>query len=455
MHAANAEPSSLKIGFLGLGFSSLVNGATLAYRGHAVALGDPDPDRAATLLSGRFPYREPGLEGLVENVMAKRQLEILLTLEEICRDRDILFLTLEPTCSELELESLAHAMGPHLTDHTLLVLKSPVAPGLTERFLEWVSETLAEDATAGVAFAPDGFRPGTAVKQALYPERLLVGADHDIDAFPLFELYADLECPIVLTSTHSAEVARYVTQAILATQTSLLNGLTGLCEEFGADLHEVLEGIGFDPASEIRLGLGGGTVFKEASAFLEQMKRQGHELELLREAIIADRQHTVRFLSQIRNRFGDLSGLTVTVLGLAQSPYGTDERDSRPLFIVRSLLAEGALVRAFDPHVMSLARAQLSDPQLTYHRNAYEAADGADVVLILTDWPEFSHLDYERLSAKTSQPVLFDGRTLENVDSLRSSSFEIHSISHAKVKRPTPTMRRRTERSRAFTAQRH
>lgn len=453
----------LPLGIVGATPSGLVHGAAMAYLGHHVVLFAEDPTLLHEIRSGRLPFCEAGLKDLVKRGIQQGTLELTDDLEQAVANKDMVFLCSDtpalPNGSTLvqPLVDAARAIAPHLTGHTLVVVRSQVPAGTCEQVAAWIREGLQREATIGIAMNPDFVRRGEALQNALNPDRIVVGADNDDDAMPLFELYAPFECPIVLSSLRSAELSKYAANAFLATKISFINGMAMLCEQVGADIQEVAEIMGLDrrigsEGLKAGLGCGGSPLFNDALSLFVLASQHDYDFELLQGTLVTDHQQTERILGSLLRRYDDLCGLTISVLGLTYKPNTDEVKNSRAMSIVRLLLAKGVHVRAYDPVAMEAAKAELgAEPNLHFAANAYEASRGADALLVLTDWPEFAHLDFRRLASEVRTPVLFDARCVVSLPAVRAAGFEAHGLGRLSARRMSPAFGQRLVRSKAFT----
>lgn len=459
------QGGEMQIGIIGATHSGLLHGATLAYLGHRVILYDADADRLKDLKAGRLPFFETGLKDLVKRGVEQGGLVFSADLEKAAADQDIVFLCVEPLSGQNGSTDIrpvldaARAIAPKLTGHTIVAIKSSVPVGTCDQVLAWLKAGLQPGAMVGIAMNPDFVRRGEALQNALNPDRIVVGADSDDEALPLFELYTPFECPVVLTSLRSAELSKYAANAFLATKISFINGIAILCEKVGADVQEVADVLGQDRRIGLEglkagLGCGGSALFSDALALLTLASRHDYDFELLHGTVVTDHQQTERVIATLRERFEDLCGVKIAVLGLTYKPNTDDVSDSRAMLIVRLLLSEGAQVRAYDPVAMEAAKAELSSmmaANLRFASNAYEAAQGADAILVLTDWPEFANLNFQRLASLAASAVIFDARGILPLPTVRAAGFDVSGIGRLPARRMSPAVRMRLIRSKAFS----
>ena len=338
-------------------------------------------------------------------------------------------------------------MARALNRYKVIVNKSTVPVG-TGDFVREVIETNKRRAVDfDVVSNPEFLREGSAITDTLVPDRIVIGAPSKIVAMRLLELYAPLERPMIVTDVASAEMIKYASNAFLATKISFANAIANICEEAGADVTQVVKGMGLDARigqAFLNAGLGyGGSCFpKDTRSLLHTAQSYGCDFPLLAATIETNELQPKRFIarrSMTRWAATTLKGKTVGILGLAFKANTDDMREAKSLDVIADLLASGATVKAYDPIAMENTKPVF--PQITYGANAYEVATGADALIIVTEWNEFKNLNFERLSALMARPLILDGRNLYDPERLRRLGFEYHSIGRASmlpaIKAPT------------------
>ncbi len=284
---------------------------------------------------------------------------------------------------------------------------------------------------------PEFLREGSAIEDTLRPDRIVIGAANQAAAMKLVELYAPLERPMIITDLPSAEVIKYASNAFLAAKISFINAIANVCESAGADVTQVMKGMGMDArigAAFLQAGLGyGGSCFpKDVDSLIHTAGRLGYDFKLLKSVVEINRERTGRLVEMIRKVLGPLDDKTVAVLGLAFKPNTDDMREAKSLDVVSQLVAAGAAVRAYDPVAADNAR-MLLPASVTYAASPYEAADGADAVVLVTEWNEFKYLNLERLRGALRRRVIFDGRNIWEPERMRRLGFEYYSIGRKPV----------------------
>jgi UDPglucose 6-dehydrogenase len=284
---------------------------------------------------------------------------------------------------------------------------------------------------------PEFLREGSAIEDTLRPDRIVIGAPTQQVAMSLLELYAPLERPMIITDVPSAEIIKYASNAFLSTKISFINAIANICELAGADVSQVMKGMGMDArigSAFLSAGLGfGGSCFpKDTDSLVHTAAALGYDFGLLQQVVEINRERAGHFVDIIAKALGPLDGRVIAVLGLAFKPNTDDMREAKSVEVIQGLLRQGAAVRAYDPVAMPNARRVLP-AAVTYCESPYEAASGADAVALITEWNEFKFLNLERLRGVLRRPAIFDGRNLWEPERMRRLGFEYHSIGRKPV----------------------
>lgn len=450
----------MQIAVVGSGYVGLVAGACFADMGHDVILVDNDQDKLAALLGGQVPIHEHFLPELLQRHRGQK-LQFSDDLHEAVRASAAIFVAVgtPPTDSgDADLsyvESVAREISGAIDGYKIVVEKSTV-PVYTS---EWVRKIILRNGAPAesfdVASNPEFLREGTAVTDFLFPDRIVVGADSDRCAAVLREIYAPLSDgsyykrpdaiprpdqaqvppPIIVTSTKSAELIKHASNAFLAMKISFINAVASICESVGANVQQVCHGIGTDSRIGPRflnpgIGYGGSCFPKDLMAFRSVARECGYDFRLLDEVMRINEEQRQRFLRKVRNALWTLRGKRLGVLGLAFKGGTDDIRESPAILLVQSLVQEGCMVAAYDPAASERAREVLPS-NVEFVSNAYEAAAGADALLILTEWEEFATLDLRRLNSKLRYPIVIDGRNLYNPETMAAHGFSYYSVGRA------------------------
>ena len=418
----------MDVTIIGTGYVGLVTGACLASLGNRVVCFDIDRAKIELLQKGEVPFFEPGLSEKIAQGVEREHLFFTDDLSGALKDASFVFLCVGTPPTEIgaadlsAVESAARAVGLTVDHDVYLVTKSTVPVGTNRRLLSVVEEALEEvgrshkQVHVTMLSNPEFLREGTAVEDFMKPDRIVVGASEQWGADILLQLYAPFECPKVVTSLESAELAKYAANAFLATKISFVNEMAEVAEKTGADIREVVQCLGHDPRigpAFLRPGIGyGGSCFpKDVSALHQIAGGAGVDFRLLAATVNVNRRQRERFVAKVREALGELSGKTLAVWGLAFKANTDDVRESASLDIVMRLFAEGADLVVFDPQAMLNARCVLKDT-VTYAASPLEAAAGADALCVLTEWPLFRAVSPDRLAHLMRGKHIFDGRNL-------------------------------------------
>jgi len=447
----------MRIAVVGSGYVGLVAGACFADLGHEVSLVDNDQEKLAALQAGQVPIHEILLPELLARHRGKR-LTFSDDLHAAVKESAAVFIAVgtPPTeHGEADLsyvESVARGIATAINGYKVVVEKSTV-PVYTS---EWIRRILLRNAAApdlfDVASNPEFMREGTAVVDFFYPDRILLGANSERCAAMLREIYAPMtdgsyyrrseaipgpegaQVPprLIMTSTQSAELTKHACNAFLAMKISYINAVASVCDAVGADVQQVREGMGSDRRigpNFLNAGIGyGGSCFpKDLKAFRAVARERGYEFRLLDEVMRINEEQREHFLKKVRNALWTLRGKRLAVLGLAFKGGTDDIRESPAIALVEMLVQEGCQISAYDPAAMERAR-QVLKSGVEFAGNPYEAARGADALLILTDWEEFAKLDWKRMRNQLKDPIVIDGRNLYDPAAVAESGFTYYSM---------------------------
>lgn len=441
----------MRVAVIGTGYVGLVTGACLAAVGHEVVGMDDNPAKVAVLDQGGLPIYEPHLADLVARTARAGRLRFTTDVAEAVRDAAVIFICVNtPPRPDGEadlrfVESATRRVAEHATGDTLLVEKStvPVQTG------QWIQKTLALYAkrpglTFDVASNPEFTREGMAVEDFLHPDRLVLGVASPRAEAVLRALYApivegrfacpvhpdcrvDRAVPVLVTDIASAELIKHAANSFLALKITFANAVADVCEAAGADILEVVKGVGLDKRigrAFLNAGLGfGGSCFpKDLRAFVKIAERTGYDFTLLKEVTRLNAHRQAQVVEKLRQALWILQGKRIGLLGLAFKPHTDDIREAPALALARRLLDEGAAVQGYDPQAASKAREAV--PGLTICPDPYAAAAQAEAVVLCTEWPEFVGLDFARLKAGMVRPLLLDGRNALDREALTALGFE-------------------------------
>ena len=433
----------MNICVVGTGYVGLVTGAVFADLGNDVTCVDNQADKIAALEAGRMPIYEPGLEEMVARNMADGRLGFTTDLTAAVKRALIVLLTVgTPARADGQtdlsaVEEVARGIGQAMEHYTVIVNKSTVPVGTGDLVRDVIERHQARPVPFDVVSNPEFLREGSAIEDTLRPDRIVIGAPNQQVAMTLLELYAPLERPMIITDVPSAEMIKYASNAFLATKISFINAVANLCELAGADVGQVVKGVGLDgrigPAFlQAGLGYGGSCFPKDTDSLVHIAAALGYDFRLLKAVGEVNRERAAQFVEKIVKALAPLDDKTIGVLGLAFKPNTDDMREAKSIEVITRLVEAGARVRAYDPVAIPNARAILP-AAVTYCDSPYDAADGADGLALVTEWNEFKFLNLERIRGLMRRPVLFDGRNIWETERMRRLGFEYYSIGRRPV----------------------
>jgi UDPglucose 6-dehydrogenase len=422
----------MNVAVVGTGYVGLPTGVVLADLGHNVVCIDHDEDKIKRIASGESPIFEPGLEEVLEKVLATGRLKTATTVSEGIKNADVVFIAVgtpegpDGRPDMRQVVGAAEEIGRSIKRHVVVVNKSTVPVGSGDLVAKTILSQGADPALFDVVSNPEFLREGSAIKDSYHPDRIVIGAARMEAAEALSELYRGMDCPVFVTDVRSAELIKYASNSFLATKISFINAVSRICELCDADVEDVAKGMGLDRrigAEFLKAGLGwGGSCFpKDVAGLIAQSEDLGYDFTILRASRQVNDDQVANFMSRLENALGGLQGKTVALLGLAFKPNTDDIRDAKSHEIIEALERQHASVRAYDPAAMPAMRAQR--PGVTYAKDAIDAVKGADAVVLVTEWAEFAALDLRTLAQGMRGKVLLDGRRLFNPDKARAAGF--------------------------------
>ncbi len=427
----------MNITMIGAGYVGLVTGACLAELGHTVVCVDTDQDKVAGLTRGEIPIYEPGLEPLVRKNLRDGRLAFTTDLAGAVADAKAVFIAVGTPSSRrgdgyADLSYLyvaAKDLAAHLVDYTVIVDKSTVPVGTARQVARIIREA-NPGADFDVASNPEFLREGAAISDFMRPDRVVVGTESERARAVLREVYDPLyliSTPFVFTGLETAELIKYASNAFLALKISFINEMANLCEEVGADVIDLARAVGLDGRIGRKFlhagpGYGGSCFPKDTHALLRIAQEQGVVLRSIEAAVEINAAQKARMVKKIRDAMGgELAGKTIGALGLTFKPETDDIRESPPLSILPLLSEKGALIQAHDPEGM--ANAAQECPEFSFVANAYEAAEGADALVLFTEWNQYRSLDLERIRSAMRTPLIIDLRNVYDPARLRQAGF--------------------------------
>jgi UDPglucose 6-dehydrogenase len=427
------------IGVVGTGYVGLVVGTCLAENGNSVVCVDNDAAKVEALRRGEIPIYEPGLEEMISRNVAEERLRFVTDLDSAVRESEILFIAVgtpqdEDGSADLRhVLAVAEAVGRAMNGHKVIVTKSTVPVGTTRRVREAVAAVTRHPFS--VVSNPEFLKEGAAVDDFLKPDRVVIGVDDPKAEALMRELYEPFVRtgnPVLVMDPASAELTKYAANAMLATRISFMNEIANLCDRVGADVRQVRLGMGADSrigSSFLFPGVGyGGSCFpKDVKALVKMGEEARSPLRVAAAVDVANDAQKVVLVPRIEAHLSGLAGKVIAVWGLAFKPRTDDIREAPALVLIDELLKRGASVQAYDPKAMAPARGVLKD-RVRFCHKSYEAVEGADALVVVTEWAEFREPDFARIKSLMRRPALFDGRNIYNPQLLRDLGFHYEGI---------------------------
>jgi UDPglucose 6-dehydrogenase len=433
-----------RICVMGTGYAGLVTGTCLADFGNTVVCVDIDQQRIAQLTAGQVPIYEPGLQEVLERNARLDRLSFSGELEFAIKSSEIIFICVgTPSLPSGEVDmsyvhAAAESIGGFMEDYKIIVNKSTVPAGTGDQVANIIRSKCNHD-DFDVVSNPEFLREGSAIEDFMNPDRVVIGASSDRAIEAVVDVYRPLynnDVPMVLTDVESAEMIKYASNALLAAKISFINEIACICEAYGADVSEVARGIGLDDRIGPRNlnagpGYGGSCFPKDVAALAATALNGGVDVPLIRAIGETNARQKLRMVEKLRGLVGDFSGKTISVLGLSFKANTDDLREAPSLDLIEALLTEGATVRAYDPASMDQAKQLFAD--LVCCPDPYEAARGAEALVLMTEWNEFRNIDMPRIRDLLSQPRLLDCRNLYDPHEMQEMGFAYASIGRVEL----------------------
>lgn len=418
----------MKITIIGATFEGLITAACLAEIGHSIICTDPDPKKIEDLNKGILPLYEEGLDVLIRTNLIEGRLRFLPDIPTSINQSDIIFL-----CSGdlLQVENALQILAEQASGYKLVVLKSPVPVQTAEKFVI-LSHKSSTDAHLEIVSNPDFLHEGTAIYDAMHPDRIIIGVSSNKAAGIMTKLFEPLNAPILVMDNASAELIKFASNSFLAMKISFINAMEQICEEVGANIKHVIRGMGLDKRigdKFLSAGLGyGGSFFpKDVDAMIQFAARQNIDFKLLKEVQNINLQQRERMIRKVEMALnGNLKGKNIAILGLSFKAGTDDLRHSPAIYVAEKLIEKGCHIQAYDPVANEKAKPILP-PSVTFFDDPYEASEGAHVLLVCTDWNEIRNIDLLQLKQKMINPILIDGRNLFDPIKMESLGYEYYS----------------------------
>ena len=430
----------MKIAVVGTGYVGLVTGTCFAETGNHVTCVDINEAKIKQMQNGIVPIYEPGLEDMFHRNVNEGRLNFTTSLVDGIAGAKVIFLALptppgEDGSADLKyILQVANELGPLLTEYTVIIDKSTVPVGTSEL----VHAAIAKNAQVDfdVVSNPEFLREGVAVEDFMKPDRVVIGTESDRAKDVMTKLYAPLVRqgnPIIFMDERSAEMTKYAANAFLATKITFMNEIANLCEKVGANVDDIRRGIGTDSRIGKRflfagIGYGGSCFPKDVQALAKTSEDNAYQFHILDSVMRVNELQKTKLMPLIESHFNnDLAGKTIGIWGLAFKPYTDDIREAPALYNIEALLALGCKVRVYDPEAMKNVKELLGDV-VEYSKNPYDAIEGADALLIVTEWPQFRTPDFERMDTLLKNKVIFDGRNLYELPQMQELGYTYYSV---------------------------
>lgn len=434
----------MNICVVGLGYVGLVTGGCFSGFGLRVTCVDKDASKIGMLNQAKVPIYEPGLAELIQKNVSEGRLFFTTDIRESVRNALVIFIAVG-TPSDKEggadlryVEEVARSIGQTMNGYKVVVTKSTVPVGTGKMIEAIIKENQTEPCIFDIASNPEFLREGSAIEDFMRPNRIVIGAESEQAIAILKDLYNPLylvETPFVITDVATAEMIKYASNAFLATKISFINEMATICERVGADVHKVARGMGLDGRIGPKFlhpgpGFGGSCFPKDTRAISQIAKEHGYEFKIVDAVVRVNSERPRLMIEKIVSAVGgDLKGTTVGVLGLTFKPNTDDMRESPTIPIIRNLQEQGAKIQAFDPAGMEQAKKYLSD--IDYKKDLYAVAEGADALVLTTEWNQFRNIDWERVKSRRAglkQLIVVDLRNIYDPQRMRALGFHYTSV---------------------------
>ena len=428
------------IAIIGTGYVGLVSGSGISDFGHKVICADIDEEKIKVLQTGKIPIYEPGLDELVERNTKAERLSFSTDVGKTIRDSDVIFIAVSTPQSEngeadiSAVKAVAKIIGQNLNNRKVVCTKSTVPIGTGKLVTSIINENNPEKMEFDYISNPEFLREGSAVKDFLWPDRLVIGTESNWGFEVMRDVYRPLyinETPIVKTTVETAELIKYASNAFLSLKISYINEISALCEKVGADVHIVAKTMGSDGRISPKFlhpgpGFGGSCFPKDTSALVSMAQNKNVPMRTIQAAIETNAHQKKRMVKKLQALTGDFSGLTIGVLGLAFKSKTDDVRESASLEMVGSLLKAGAQVKAYDPE----ANTSFAEfyPQITYCKTWEESVKDTDAVAVMTEWNEFRTMDAKTLKNLMKSPIILDTRNILSRNELQKNGFSFDNV---------------------------
>ncbi|MCF7861743.1 UDP-glucose/GDP-mannose dehydrogenase family protein [Candidatus Woesearchaeota archaeon] len=425
----------MRLTIIGTGYVGLVAGACLASLGNDVICVDIDEEKINHLNEGVIPIYEPGLRDLIEMNTKEHRMEFTTDIKKAVKKSDVIFIAVgTPSGSDGKADlsavyAVAADIGRYMNGYKVIVDKSTVPVGTADKVKEIIAENQESAMEFDLVSNPEFLREGEAIKDFMTPDRVVIGTESDKSRDIMLDIYRGIERtgkPIMITSIKSAEMIKYASNAFLATKISFMNEIARICEKVGGDVKDVARGMGLDSRIGPRflqagVGYGGSCFPKDVRAIINTAREAGLDFRILNAVDSINEEQKTLLLPKIKKLVPDLKGVSVAVWGLSFKPKTDDMREAPSIVVINQLLAEGAMVKAFDPVAQKVAKKLL--PDIHYSNSPFNALKDADLLVIVTEWDEFRYLDKEKIKKYMNKPNVVDGRNVWEPSEMKALGF--------------------------------
>jgi UDPglucose 6-dehydrogenase len=421
-----------RIAVIGTGYVGLVTAACLSDLGNQVICVDSDRKKLENLKKGIIPIYEPGLEALITKNRKKKRISFTHSITDATKKSEIIFICVgTPAQADggadlAAVEKVATEIAKAINGYKVIVSKSTVPTQTGDKIRQTIVSLAGKNAAFDVVSNPEFLREGQAISDTMHPDRIVIGVATKRAETIMRQLYSPIKAPILVTNIATAELIKHAANSFLSTKISYINALANICEKVGADVEKVAEGIGMDKRIGRQFlnagpGFGGYCFPKDLDAFIHIAQKNGYDFELLKAVRKINEDQKKVVFKKIEDTLWIIKDKTIAVLGLSFKPNSDDIRNSISIELVKSLKTHGARIRAYDPEAMD--KAKLAVKGVTFVKDPYQAAKGANCVLIMTDWLEFAKLDLAKIKKLLSQPIIVDTRNMFDPARMKSLGF--------------------------------
>lgn len=435
---------------VGTGHVGLVTGACLAEIGNQVLCVDNNQAKITSLNNGVPPFFEPGLQDMVQRNLSKRRLAFTTSIEDALRNSEVIFIAVDTPSQpdgSADLSSLINVtrqIAGDLDGYRVVVQKSTVPVGTGEYIQNTLRDNVNGAGEIDLVSMPEFLREGTAVRDFLHPDRIVLGVQSPRAREIMEYLLKPIDAPMVVADIPTAELIKYASNAFLAMKVSYINAVANICERLGADVTKVAEGMGADPRIGSRflsagVGYGGACFRKDVSAFIKMSEATGYDFEILRQVQEINHNQRVQLVEKVRRALGTLQGKQIGILGLAYKPDTDDMRNAPSIDVIDLLLQGGASIKAYDPAALNTARGLFGNT-IDLCTSLQQVAEDADALVLVTEWDEFRNMDMEQLKGLMHMPILVDGRNLFEPQLMADTGWEYHGTGRQSASAETASL---------------